>query len=143
MSVCAAPTCSHQGFDGSSYYVDVDVDIRCYSYFVKMYIPKVINYFTETVPRFTSYNSRFDKKNSPLISSLPPNLKLIQNIDLFKRKYTDYLMSKQNNEWLWHSIHYTQIVIFCCEYVCIVWNCICCIWLLLFWGPQGRLAYCC
>ena len=26
MSVCAAPTCSHQGFDRSSYYVDVDVD---------------------------------------------------------------------------------------------------------------------
>ena len=24
MSVCAAPTCSHQNFDGSSYYVDVD-----------------------------------------------------------------------------------------------------------------------
>ena len=24
MSVCAAPTCSHQSFDGSSYYVDVD-----------------------------------------------------------------------------------------------------------------------
>ena len=23
MSVCAAPTCSHQSFDGSSYYVDV------------------------------------------------------------------------------------------------------------------------
>jgi hypothetical protein len=29
---------------------------------------------------------------------LPTNLKLIQNIDLFKKKYTDYLMSKQNNE---------------------------------------------
>ena len=27
MSVCAAPTCSHQSFDGSSYYVDVDVDM--------------------------------------------------------------------------------------------------------------------
>ena len=27
MSVCAAPTCSHQRFDGSSYYVDVDVDV--------------------------------------------------------------------------------------------------------------------
>ena len=26
MSVCAAPTCSHQSFDGSSYYADVDVD---------------------------------------------------------------------------------------------------------------------
>ena len=26
MSVCAAPTCSHQSFDGSSYYVDVDAD---------------------------------------------------------------------------------------------------------------------
>ena len=29
---------------------------------------------------------------------LPTNLKLIQNIDLFKKKYADYLMSKQNNE---------------------------------------------
>ena len=28
MSVCAAPTCSHQSFDGSSYYVDVDVDVE-------------------------------------------------------------------------------------------------------------------
>ena len=28
MSVCAAPTCSHQIFDGSSYYVDVDVKSR-------------------------------------------------------------------------------------------------------------------
>ena len=27
MSVCAAPTCSHQSFDGSSYYVDVDTVI--------------------------------------------------------------------------------------------------------------------
>ena len=27
MSVCAALTCSHQSFDGSSYYVDVDVDV--------------------------------------------------------------------------------------------------------------------
>ena len=25
MSVCAAPMCSHQSFDGSSYYVDVDI----------------------------------------------------------------------------------------------------------------------
>ena len=41
-------------------------------------------------------------------NSLPTNLKLIQNIDLFKKKYTDYLMSKQNNEWLWHYIHYTH-----------------------------------
>ena len=24
MSVCAAPTCSHQSFDGSSYYVDTN-----------------------------------------------------------------------------------------------------------------------
>jgi hypothetical protein len=34
-------------------------------------------------------------------NSLPPNLKLIQDIDLFKKKYTDYLMSKQHNEWLY------------------------------------------
>ena len=33
-----------------------------------------------------------------LWNSLPPNLKLIQDIDLFKKKYTDYLMPKQNNE---------------------------------------------
>ena len=26
MSVCAVPTCSHQSFDGSSYYVDIDVE---------------------------------------------------------------------------------------------------------------------
>jgi hypothetical protein len=32
MSVCAAPTCSHQSFDGSSYYVDVDVDVVIVSY---------------------------------------------------------------------------------------------------------------
>jgi hypothetical protein len=36
-----------------------------------------------------------------LWNSLPPNLKLIQDIDLFKKKYTDYLMSKQHNEWLY------------------------------------------
>jgi hypothetical protein len=36
-----------------------------------------------------------------LWNSLPPNLKLIQDIDPFKKKYTDYLMSKQNNEWLY------------------------------------------
>jgi hypothetical protein len=90
-------------------------------------------------------NSNFMKRNfrysgTILRNSLPPSLKLIQDIDLFKRKYTDYLMSKQNNGWLWYYIHYTQIVKFCCEYVCIVWNCI---WLLLSWGPQRRLAYCC
>jgi hypothetical protein len=36
-----------------------------------------------------------------LWNSLPPNLKLIQDIDLFRKKYTDYLMSKQHNEWLY------------------------------------------
>ena len=35
MSVCAAPTCSHQSFDGSSYYVDVDVSQR----YMYMYYP--------------------------------------------------------------------------------------------------------
>ena len=29
---------------------------------------------------------------------LPSSLKLIQIIDIFKTKYTDYLMSNQNNE---------------------------------------------
>ena len=48
-------------------------------------------------------NSNFMKRTfhysgTILWNSLPPNLKLIQNIDLFKKKYTDYLMSKQNNE---------------------------------------------
>ena len=33
MSVCAAPTCSYQSFDGSSYYVDVDVDELKFEYF--------------------------------------------------------------------------------------------------------------
>ena len=87
-----------------------------------------------------------------LWNSLPPNLKLIQDIpvDPFKKKYTDYLMSKQNNEWL-YSLYQGFILDYTpsdCDislwiYVCIVWNCICCIWLLLFWGPQGILAYCC
>jgi hypothetical protein len=72
-------------------------------------------------------------------SKLPPNLKLIQDIDLFKRKYTYYLMSTQHNEWLYSLyqgfiLDYTKIVIFRCEYVCIVWNCICCIWLI--WDRQ-------
>jgi hypothetical protein len=48
-------------------------------------------------------NSNFMKRTfhysgTILWNSLPPNLKLIQDIDLFKKKYTDYLMSKQNNE---------------------------------------------
>ena len=48
-------------------------------------------------------NSNFMKQTfhyprTILWNSLPPNLKLIQDIDLFKKKYTDYLMSKQNNE---------------------------------------------
>ena len=48
-------------------------------------------------------NSNFRKRifhysGTILWNSLPPNLKLIQDIDLFKKKYTDYLMSKQNNE---------------------------------------------
>jgi hypothetical protein len=51
-------------------------------------------------------NSNFMKRTfhysgTILWNSLPPNLKLIQDIDLFKKKYTDYLMSKQNNEWLY------------------------------------------
>ena len=48
-------------------------------------------------------NSNFMKRTfhysgTILWNSLPPYLKLIQDIDLFKKKYTDYLMSKQNNE---------------------------------------------
>jgi hypothetical protein len=37
-------------------------------------------------------------QNQILWNSLPPILKLIQDIDLLKKKYADYLMSKQNNE---------------------------------------------
>ena len=72
-------------------------------------------------------NSNFMKRTfhysgTILWNSLPPNLKLIQDIDLFKKKYTDYLMSKQNNEWLYSLyqgfiLDYTQIVIFRREYV--------------------------
>ena len=40
----------------------------------------------------------FHYSGTILGNSLPPNLKLVQNIDLFKKKYTDYLMSKQNNQ---------------------------------------------
>ena len=49
-------------------------------------------------------NSNFMKRTfhysgTILWNSLPPiNLKLIQDIDLFKKKYTDCLMSKQNKE---------------------------------------------
>ena len=52
------------------------------------------------VPR-SNYNfmkRTFHYSRTILWNSLPPNLKLIQDIDLFKKKYTDYLMSKQNNE---------------------------------------------
>ena len=45
-------------------------------------------------------NSNFMKRTfhysgrTILWNSLPPDIKLIQNIDLLKKKYTDYLMSK-------------------------------------------------
>jgi hypothetical protein len=72
-------------------------------------------------------NSNFMKRTfhysrTILWNYLPPNLKLIQNIDLLKQKYTDYLMSKQNNEWSWHYIHCTHIVKFCCEDVYILFE---------------------
>jgi hypothetical protein len=69
-----------------------------------------------------------------LWNSLPPNLKLIQDIDLFKKKYTDYLMSKQNTEWLYSLyqgfiLDYTQIVIFRCAekfiFHIIIFHCVC------------------
>jgi hypothetical protein len=41
MSVCAAPTCSHQSFDGSSYYVDVDVII--YNVERRLTIQRIVN----------------------------------------------------------------------------------------------------
>ena len=63
-------------------------------------------------------NSNFMKRtfhySGTIMEFFTYQLKFNSNIDLFKKKYTDYLMSKQNNEWLCH-IHCTQIVIFCCE----------------------------
>ena len=55
-------------------------------------------------------NSNFIKRafhysGTILWNSLPTNFKLIQNINLFKKKFTDYLMSKQNNEWLLPRIY--------------------------------------
>ena len=42
MSVCAAPTCSHQSFDGSSYYVDVDVCDNPYD--LQIHVNQAVNY---------------------------------------------------------------------------------------------------
>ena len=36
IDICAAPTCSHQSFDGSSYYVDVDVDVQHSNYYIQL-----------------------------------------------------------------------------------------------------------
>ena len=47
---------------------------------------------------FNFIKRTFHYPGTILWNFLPPNLILIQNIDLFKEKYTDYLMSKQNNE---------------------------------------------
>jgi hypothetical protein len=69
-----------------------------------------------------NFNSNFMKRTfhysgTILWNSLPPNLKLIQDIDLFKKKYTDYSMSKQNNEWFIYSLYqgfildYTNLVL--------------------------------
>ena len=41
MSFGAAPTCSHQSFDGSSYYVDVDVII--YNVERRLTIQRIVN----------------------------------------------------------------------------------------------------
>ena len=49
-------------------------------------------------PNFNFMKRIFHYSGTILWNSLSPNLKLIQDIDLFKKKYTDYLMSKQNNE---------------------------------------------
>ena len=99
------------------------------------------------VPRPSSnfMKRTFHYSGTILWNSLPPNLKLIQDIDLFKKKYTDYLMSKQNNEWLYSLyqgfiLDYTQIVICRCEYVCIVWNCICCIWFIIVLRDTGNIS---
>ena len=49
-------------------------------------------------PNSNFMKQTFHYSGTILWNSLPPYLKLIQDIDLFKKKYTDYLMSKQNNE---------------------------------------------
>jgi hypothetical protein len=47
MSVCAAPTCSHQSFDGSSYYVDVDVICEKYRLRGEANIPSRFKYIMD------------------------------------------------------------------------------------------------
>ena len=42
MSVCAARTCSNQSFDGSSYYVDVDVYVLYYC--ILVHVKVILNY---------------------------------------------------------------------------------------------------
>ena len=53
-----------------------------------------------------------------------------------KKVENKHEMLLQNNEWLYllyqgFILDYTQIVIFRCEYVWIVWNCICCTYLII------------
>ena len=47
MSVCAALTCSHQSFDGSSYYVDVDVICEKYRLRGEANIPSRFKYIMD------------------------------------------------------------------------------------------------
>ena len=51
------------------------------------------------VPRSNSYFMKitFHYSGTILWNSLSTNLKSVQNIDIFKKNYTYYLMSKQNN----------------------------------------------
>jgi hypothetical protein len=49
MSDCAVPMCSHQRFDGSSYYVDVDVDMQ-YSKYITVIITQTIMNIAEILP---------------------------------------------------------------------------------------------
>ena len=51
MSVCAAPTCSHQSFDGSSYYVDVAVDVYIEFTLSESYINTNFNIFKKYFSR--------------------------------------------------------------------------------------------
>jgi hypothetical protein len=64
--------------------------------FTTDYASSFILFPIKTLPIFINFMSR-----AILWNSLPPNLKLIQDIDLFKKKYTDYLMNipcgPQNN----------------------------------------------
>ena len=77
-----------------------------------------------------SMKRTFHYSGTILWNSLPPNLKLIQDIDLFKKKYTDYLMPKQNNEWL-YSLYQGFILDYTQDCDISLWICMYCLKLYL------------